>query len=680
MKSLRRLGVLSLLAGVASTATPAAAQTFQFGRNATGTTQRPVMVILSNFSDMPFGSSATGPRDAGFFSRLFAGPAFPNVRDWFLEASGGSFTYMPIGVLGPITFPNDPATTADESRYNCWKGLLDNAGREVCPGSSRDDASQISEIIRLAATRYNIGSFDKNGDNIVDPSELTLVVVTSGDNGGKARWGCGPLPGGKQYCGGIQFFGESANFATVAHEMVHAFNGSDLYGPWGGPVRTNNRLTIMGATISGTDERWSVLPEAWNRIREGWVRPRMVSPNTGGCFLLDAASKGGSKAGPDRAPIAIPINGNDRDYFLIEHRMRTGYDQDVGGEGVLVWYVKNDADGNPLNVPYSLFLKPRQTSLSAQAVGDDISIGGPAIVWGANHQLESSAGANDDVGKANWVLAAAPVPKKMGGTIQYATGAYGSGGFFARLHGRVPLVKDDGNFAGLSMDLGEVKDGTVPIRLTPASGATPPGAAACLAATETQSTQPAAVLTNPGCVEYAPRWGSTDVAPGTQAGGAQQMGWVKVSFAQPVPAPVMLRASSSNPQVRIFREITVQKGRQEINLVVDLLPGGLPDPTATFTVVVDYGGGNTATRTTAMRFTPNTPLTRCSAASALEAAGPSLAALNAMVRPRVALPNTPPMVVSPNGLLVPARVVPLPVVPPKLVPIAPPKGLPKKPF
>ncbi len=660
MRALQRLTTISCALGLLLGVRAASAQTFQFGKTPTGTVRRPVLLILTDFTDRRFGASASGPRNALFFSQLFSGPAFPNVRDYFLEASGGQFTYMPIGVLGPITFPDDPTTpTANESTFGCWKDATDAAGRVVCPGSSRTDATQISELVRLASTRFNIGAYDTNNDGIVSESELTLVFVTSGDNGGKTRGGCGPLPGGKRYCGITQFFGESANFGTITHEMIHAFSNVDLYGPWAGPVKTNGWLTVMGGTVTGIDERWTILPDAWHRTVLGWTRPRVV-PSSGGCFYLDGAAKGGANAGPNRAPLAIPIDG-DKEFFLVEHRAQRGYDADFArspnASGVVVWHVKNDASGSPLNVPYSIFLKQGQTMLSARAMVDDMLVPGSAIVWGPDHVLQSTPGANDDLGSANWVLAATALPTPVGAGFVYSTGAFGTGTPLVRAHGRISLLRPGGASTGLSLDVGDDVDGTVPVRFTGTSA--PNGSGACLQATEPRVQHPSAMLIGPGCADFAgtSSWVST----------SQRLSTLKVALAAPAVVPIVVRIASSNAAVRIPAERTIPVGARELVVDVMLAGGQLTSADVVLTVTVEYPAtaqllAKSVVLTSAMRLAPSGQTT-CSTQSQLAAAGPSLAALVAQRTGNVPRPSPPPI------RTIPAQ--PAFVPPPTLGPTAP---------
>mgnify|MGYP003592781935 CR=1 FL=1 len=630
------LVALVALGLVSSPLTARAQPAFQFGKNASGARARPLLVVLGKYRDRAFGATTAGvPRDASFYSKLLAGPGLPNVRDFFLESSGGSFTFLPIGVIGPLTYVDDPGTRQDESLVATWKAVPPAQGAAWTEGDL--DAKQIEATIRGAGTLYNLTAFDANSDGTVDDKELTLVVVTAFGNGGKTRSGCGPLPQGKRYCGTVHFVDEAVDFATTAHALHQAFVGADLYSPWAGPVTTNVGATLMGGTIGGADQRWTTGLDAWNRVRAGWVRPRAVATTTGACLALDASDKGGASPRAERAPIAVydPSRG-DSEYFLLEYRRSVGYDNPPGGprQGVLAWYVKNDANGEALNVPFDFF--PAQNMpLASRPAGDDVLLSGPsgptAVVWGPNHVLDATVRGTDQTGAANWVLAAGAGTLVSGGLTQFQTAAFGAPTYFTRAHGAVRLTRPDGTDTGTTLFVSDDVDGTVEVRL--ASGRAE-GSPACLAATIPRVDQPTATLLAPACVDY----------PSTAR--------VRIAFATPVVQPVTVSLAPTNAFVAAQPSVTVPAGAREATFELRATLGGVPtNPLVELRATVAYPASLRATARTvtldgAMRLAPRGDANaRCDARSALAGLGASLAAILSMSRPGPIprLKNPPPL-------------------------------------
>lgn len=510
-----------LVAAPAAHAQPVAQPDFQFGWNATGG-PRNVALVMVRFADTGFAASETMSYYGTFFNGGPGGNQL-NVRDYFLQSSGGAFTFQTVTGIADMTYPDDRDTDgANESMARCFPENARLAGNDACRKSSRTSEKFLATIAELLGKRVNLSAFDLNRDGRVDPAELTLVVVVAdgGDGGANRTIGSGCAQAGAvRLCGSGAIFGQRANLATMVHELFHTFSRADLYTPFNGPVRTNGGgATIMGATI-GAQPRWSVAVDPWNRIRAGWVRPRVLATTgPGACATLDASLRDGARPASTRAPFAIwdPALGG-REYFLVEYRRRDGYDNGIDmtgnptGGGALVWYVKmapNEQDKHWFD--FSVVARDGRPFWSQPAGGDDEIVYDANgrisyIGWGKNHRLETAAAGSNVIAGTNFVLAGGLRPRVTPqGGIEKLVSRYGFPTYVTRGDGPVRLLRPDGVDTGVALTVGPDRgDGRVFVRIaTPSSPAQgPSGDAGCL--TATMPDNPAVALEMPPCVTSA---------------------------------------------------------------------------------------------------------------------------------------------------------------------------------
>jgi hypothetical protein len=77
--------------------------------------ERPLLVVLMNDANEPitwFNNCNTDAACRAFYKKLVFGPDYPNVTDYFVEASYSNFTFSPGPVVGPYNYP----TGASKSR------------------------------------------------------------------------------------------------------------------------------------------------------------------------------------------------------------------------------------------------------------------------------------------------------------------------------------------------------------------------------------------------------------------------------------------------------------------------------------------------------------------------------------------------------------------------------------
>ena len=306
-----------------------------------------VLYILADFTDR-----------AGTYNEASWGTFVSNnVADYYNKASYGKVTLT-------------PAVESFGTANNGVVGWL-NMGYAHPNTASNPGVAATQMLVRdavIAADPYvDYASYDTNANGVVDPEELAIVVIVAGYEaayGGAAalspstwghKWGTGayaPVVDGKSvqlYC----MFGEihatstitphQATMGVQVHELGHLIFGlPDLYdtdgssggiGAWG--------LMSGGSWGAKTGEYQGatpVLPSAWSKYNRGWVDGVASS----GAISLHGA---GSTSATSANTVARFSTSNVNEYYLLENRQNTGYDQGLqrytGGSfgGLAIWHI-----------------------------------------------------------------------------------------------------------------------------------------------------------------------------------------------------------------------------------------------------------------------------------------------------------------------------------------------------
>jgi len=151
-------------------------------------------------------------------------------------------------------------------------------------------------------------------------------------------------------------------YGTASHELGHQMGLPDLYAyGWSGV----GDWDLMG---SGVDFRtWRPFSfGAWSKVMTSWILP----------ILKTGVNEDLSLSPVESSPDVIykaPVGGSpsSREYFLLEYRAKTGLDQNLPGQGLLIWHIKDDSpyDSNTA-VPQSL-ARTMAPVLVEQADGDE---------------------------------------------------------------------------------------------------------------------------------------------------------------------------------------------------------------------------------------------------------------------------------------------------------------------
>lgn len=300
------------------------------------------LVVLVDFKNKKFADG----HDLEYYKNVINGKDFSDeeegyvgsVRDYFLAQSNGQFE-LDFDVVGPVTmsknygyYGNDGAYQKDELVYEMIK--------EACDGIQ---------------DKVNLKNYDWDGDGEAD-QVFFLYAGLGQASGGSAStiwpheselryWPCGVLsyPTGKintYACANeLQPEGQqnssryiSAGIGTICHEFSHCLGFADMYdttnaGGYG--------MSVFDVMDQGSYNGNGFVPcnyTAFERIYAGWVE----------AIELDApATVKDMKSVSDYGRPFIMYNyKNTNEYFLMENRQNTGWDEGLyGSNGLLIVHV-----------------------------------------------------------------------------------------------------------------------------------------------------------------------------------------------------------------------------------------------------------------------------------------------------------------------------------------------------
>ncbi len=342
----------------ASGRTAAAAQTTPAPSAApVGSFTGPILFILAEFTNQS--GSTTEASWASFITG--------NIADFYAKVSYGAVS---------LTAAPESFGTPDNGTVG-WVNLgYPHPDPGVNIGTSNE---QISRDAIIAADPYvDFAAFDDDHDGYVDADELAIVVIVAGyeraySGNSPSIWAhrgsiscCGGAPvvdgvvaASSHDDGGYAQFGErhddhQATMGVMVHELGHLiFDLPDLYdGDYTSPGAGNFSVMSHGTWGAKFSDLYlgmtPVAPDAWVKKDRGWV---VAAKGTGVESIVGGGSPGADATNTVfRVPTLSPL-----EYFLVENRQNTGYDQGVEqltggfGGGIAIWHVDEMLGGNGID-------------------------------------------------------------------------------------------------------------------------------------------------------------------------------------------------------------------------------------------------------------------------------------------------------------------------------------------
>ncbi len=299
-----------------------------------------VLFLLAEFSDR---KGQTTPEEWAENGR--------KIRDYYLKASHGNAVQRPAQESHGT--PNDGVI-----------GWLDLGYNHPDPGTKWVWPGGIAQKAAIAADPYiDYSIYDTNGDGMVGPTELTVVVVVAGYEQSVspakpslwAHYAAQKLGG---HIDGIWNWGYSmqgelhgtpenntehmATIGTTVHEMGHqSYKLPDLW------RRTGHDPMSWGwAGVSKTmGDKWRgerpVMPSAWSKLKAGWATINDVN----GTAQIPSSTSGSAFDTVFRLQ-----TDNEGEYYLVENRQLDSYDYGLQflastyfTGGLAIWHVHDSS-------------------------------------------------------------------------------------------------------------------------------------------------------------------------------------------------------------------------------------------------------------------------------------------------------------------------------------------------
>lgn len=299
------------------------------------------LVVLVDFKNKKFADG----HDLEYYKNVINGKDFTDeeegyvgsVRDYFLAQSNGQFE-LDFDVVGPVTmsknygyYGNDGAYQKDEKVYEMIKEASDAIQDQVnLKDYDWDGDGEADQVFFLYA---GLGQASGGSAGTIWPHESELRY-----------WPCGVLsyPTGKintyacanelqpETQGSSRYI--SAGIGTICHEFSHCLGFADMYDTTGGG---GYGMSVFDVMDQGSYNGNGFVPcnyTAFERIYAGWVEP---------IELIDPATVKDMKSVSDYGRPFIMYNyKNTNEYFLMENRQNTGWDEGLyGSNGLLIVHV-----------------------------------------------------------------------------------------------------------------------------------------------------------------------------------------------------------------------------------------------------------------------------------------------------------------------------------------------------
>lgn len=299
------------------------------------------LVVLVDFKNKKFADG----HDLEYYKNVINGKDFTNeeegyvgsVRDYFLAQSNGQFE-LDFDVVGPVTMSNKYGYYGGDSEYQKDEKVYE----------------MIKEASDAIQDQVNLKDYDWDGDGEAD-QVFFLYAGLGQASGGSAStiwpheselryWPCGVLSYSTGKINTYACANElqpvtqgstnyiSAGIGTICHEFSHCLGFADMYDTSGGG---GYGMSVFDVMDQGSYNGNGFVPcnyTAFERIYAGWVEAiELDSPAT----VKDMKSV--SDYG---RPFIMYNYKNTNEYFLMENRQNTGWDEGLYGcNGLLIVHV-----------------------------------------------------------------------------------------------------------------------------------------------------------------------------------------------------------------------------------------------------------------------------------------------------------------------------------------------------
>lgn len=290
------------------------------------------IVILVEYQDVKF--TLSDPHD--YFNRMLNQAGFNDyggtgcANEYYKLNSENNFDCQ-FDVFGPITLANNRA----------YYGANDYSGNDVRPGH------MVKEACDALDPDVDFKEYDRDGNGTVD--NVFVFYAGMGEaSGGPAEsvwphsWNMKSAGFPNLYYDGVLVYTYGCSnewernnrpdgVGTFIHEFSHVMGLPDLYATRYTGAFTPGSWSAMDYGPYNNDGMTPPLYSAFERYALGWMKPREIDR------AINATLP----------PIINNVAGvirttDEKEFFLVENRQKTGWDTYIPGHGMLVWHVQYD--------------------------------------------------------------------------------------------------------------------------------------------------------------------------------------------------------------------------------------------------------------------------------------------------------------------------------------------------
>lgn len=294
------------------------------------------LVILVEFTDVKFKNSDSQTlfnrisNEEGYNEGYFQG----SVKDYFLAQSRGQFE-LDFDVVGPVKLAHNMKYYGgnDSNGYDLHP---EEMIVEACKGiDSKVDFSKYDwdgdgEVDQVYVIYAGYGEADSGKENTIWPHEWQLSGASQSmilDGVKVDTYACSSELNGAGEIGGI---------GTMCHEFSHCMGIPDMYDTGYSGNFGMGPFDLMDYGAYNEDGYKPCGYTAYERMISGWIDPIEVRKGT-------ELSVTGMKALTEGGEAYKLINsGNEDEYFLVENRQFSGWDESLPQSGVLITHVDFD--------------------------------------------------------------------------------------------------------------------------------------------------------------------------------------------------------------------------------------------------------------------------------------------------------------------------------------------------
>ena len=294
-----------------------------------------VPVVLVSFADCDFSPEHT----ADYYRRLFNEDGFNEgkgpgcVAEYFRQQSAGLFNAQ-FDIYGPVKLEQTASNNSSSANYGA--SVFQDAVRTLADQDFTPydwDGNGRAEAVIVIYAGFGGNEKTVKGKGYIWPNTSTLGAVMIGNvvvtdySASAERW----------------VDGTSCGIGTICHEYSHSLGLPDIYPTKGTEYSVCDEWDLMDGG-NFIDDGWCPPSySAQEKMLLGWLQPLELTESLSVDHLLPLDQQGQA---------FIIRTDNDDEFFLLENRQWSGWDQCLPGHGLLIAHVDFSASawhGNSVN-------------------------------------------------------------------------------------------------------------------------------------------------------------------------------------------------------------------------------------------------------------------------------------------------------------------------------------------